>query len=87
MSKQDATGTFDTSIKAWLNAMKKAGHIKPGGKLMFINKRTGTVVSAQQALPNAQNLEQPGSAGQNTGLNTSADPVAAMRSGGNVLGK
>lgn len=35
------SGTFDTSIKAWLTAMTKAQKIKPGGKLLFINKRTG----------------------------------------------
>lgn len=34
-------GTFDTSIRAWLAAMEKARRIKPGGRLLFINKRTG----------------------------------------------
>ena len=37
-------GTFDTSIKAWLQAMQKAQKIKPGGKLLFINQQTGQAV-------------------------------------------
>jgi len=36
-----SSGTFDTSIKAWLAAMEKAKRIKPGGRLLFINKKTG----------------------------------------------
>lgn len=43
------SGTFDTSIKAWLAAMEKAKRIKPGGKLVFVNKKTGAV--AHGALP------------------------------------
>lgn len=35
------SGTFDTSIKAWLAAMEKAKRIKPGGRLLFVNKKTG----------------------------------------------
>ena len=36
-----SNGTFDTSIKAWLAAMEKAKRIKPGGRLLFINKKSG----------------------------------------------
>lgn len=37
-------GTFDTSIREWLKAMEKAKKIKSGGKLVFVNKKTGVVV-------------------------------------------
>jgi len=44
-SKNQATSPV---IKAWLQAMQKAGKIKPGGRLVFINKRTGSAVPIQQ---------------------------------------
>lgn len=47
--KLPSSGTFDTSIKSWLSAMSKASKIKPGGKLVFINKKTGSAVPMSQA--------------------------------------
>lgn len=38
---QKSKAIFDTTIKAWLAAMEKAGRIKPGGRLLFINRRNG----------------------------------------------
>lgn len=40
-TKPSKNSTFDTTIKAWLAAMEKAKRIKPGGRLLFINKKTG----------------------------------------------
>jgi len=40
---QDSS-TFDTTIKAWLQAMNKAKKLKPGGRLVFVNKKTGSAV-------------------------------------------
>lgn len=40
------SGTFDTSIKEWLKAMEKAKRIKPGGRLVFVNKKTGAAVTS-----------------------------------------
>lgn len=47
-------GTFDTTIKSWLSAMQKAGRIKPGGKLVFIDKQTGAPVPStpSSTIPN-----------------------------------
>lgn len=44
-SNDSKHGTFDTSIRAWMVAMEKAKKIKSGGKLVFINKKTGKVVA------------------------------------------
>jgi hypothetical protein len=46
---KSAGGTFDTSIKSWLSAMSKASKIKPGGKLVFLNKKTGSAVPMSNA--------------------------------------
>jgi hypothetical protein len=78
-----AQGTFDTSIKAWLHAMAQAKKIKPGGRLVFINKKTGQAVPTKQASP--QDL-----AGSGIGTAPkirSVDPVAELRSKGMVLGR
>lgn len=45
--KLSGSGTFDTSIREWLKAMEKAKKIKSGGKLVFINKRTGAAITGQ----------------------------------------
>jgi hypothetical protein len=77
-------GTFDTSIKAWLSAMEQAKRIKPGGKLVFINRATGTAVPiTQKASPD--NLVASG-AGAGPKIR-SVDPVAELRAKGQVLGK
>lgn len=41
MSSAPTKETYDTSIKAWLKAMEKAKKIESGGRLVFVNKRTG----------------------------------------------
>lgn len=44
MPSQGNKGVFDTSIKAFLQAMQKAKKIKPGGRLVPVNRRNGAVV-------------------------------------------
>jgi hypothetical protein len=64
--------------------MQKAGKIKPGGKLVFINRHTGTAVPTTQSLPSAPNLA---ATGGGSNINVRTDPVAELRSRGMVLGK
>lgn len=46
------SNTFDTSIRAWLAAMDKAGRIKRGGRLVFVNRHTGSAVPLDRAPKN-----------------------------------
>ena len=40
---------LDSTIKSWLSAMNKAKKIKPGGKLVFVNKKSGSALPLPQA--------------------------------------
>jgi hypothetical protein len=45
-------GAMNTALSGWLSAMKKSGKIKSGGKLLFINRKTGTAVPLHHAEQN-----------------------------------
>jgi hypothetical protein len=49
---QSGGGEMNTALKGWLSAMKKSGKIKSGGKLLFINRKTGTAVPLRHAEQN-----------------------------------
>lgn len=72
------SGTFDTSIRQWLDAMQKAKKIQPGGKLLFVNKRTGQAIQTKGSAP----APEP-SAPQTV----RAHPIDELRSQGMVIGK
>jgi hypothetical protein len=49
---QNGGGAMNTALRGWLSAMKKSGKIKAGGKLLFVNRKTGTAVPLRHAEQN-----------------------------------